>query len=235
MCGKFTAMASWAQVVAFSQPLTMDRYQGANDEPLTLKVMGAVQVIVWDEAQQRRTVIPMRWGFPHPKNWRVPQPIHARSETMDELKTFKRPFLSGQRGIVLMRTFNEGKQVAPSKTEQWTIDPVPAYMSGAAFIFDSFNVPEPDFSPLRACVLVTVPANALIQSLTTEHAESDRMPAFLDPADWATWLGEGGNDPAAAKAACKTTEGVRWTMTKEERKASQKRAKPTVSDPEGLQ
>jgi len=60
------------------------------------------------------------------------------------------------------------------------------------------------------------------------------MSTFLDPADWATWLGEGGNDPAAAKAACKTTEGVRWTMTKEERAASTKRKKPTVSDPTGL-
>jgi putative SOS response-associated peptidase YedK len=175
----------------------------------------------------------MRWGFPHPKNWRVPQPIHARSETMDELKSFKPPFLAGKRGIVLMRTFNEGKQVTPSKTEQWTIDPIPAYMTGAAFIFDSFTVSDLP-APFFACVLVTVPANALIQSLTTEHAVSDRMPAFLDPADWTTWLGESGNDPSAAKAACKNTEGVRWTMTKEERKASQKRSRPTVSDPGGL-
>jgi putative SOS response-associated peptidase YedK len=85
-----------------------------------------------------------------------------------------------------------------------------------------------------ACVLVTVPANALIQTLTTEHAVSDRMPAFLAPEDWVTWLGENQNDPAAAKAACKTREGVRWTMTKEERAASHKRSKPTVSDPTGL-
>src|SRR3984885_7276981 len=182
MCGKFTAMASWAQVVAFSQPLTSDRFEGSNDEPVTLKVMGVLPVIIWDAAEQRRKVVKMRWGFPHPKNWKVPQPIHARSETMDELRTFKRPFLTGQRGIVLMRTFNEGKQVTPSKTEQWTIDPIPAYMTGAAFIFDTFSlvgVPE----PFTACVLVTVPANALIQSLTTEHAVADRMPAFLDPAD----------------------------------------------------
>jgi putative SOS response-associated peptidase YedK len=81
---------------------------------------------------------------------------------------------------------------------------------------------------------VTVPANVLIRSLTTEHAESDRMPAFLDPTDWATWLGEGGNNPVAAKAACKTTEGVRWTMTKEERAAQPRKRKPTVSDPGGL-
>jgi putative SOS response-associated peptidase YedK len=234
MCGKFTAMASWAEVVAFSQPLTSDRIGGANDEPVTLKVMGLLNVIVWDGGEQRRKVVKMRWGFPHPKNWKVPQPIHARSETMDELKTFKRPFLSGQRGIVLMRTFNEGKQVAASKTEQWTIDPAPDYMTGAAFIFDRFTPPDPLASPFLACVLVTVPANALIQTLTTEHAVSDRMPAFLAPEDWPTWLGENGNDPAAAKAACKTREGMRWTMTREERAATQKRSKPTVSDPTGL-
>jgi putative SOS response-associated peptidase YedK len=80
MCGKFTAMASWAEVVAFSQPLTADRdYSRPNDEAVTLKVMGVVNVIVWDEEEKRRKVVPMRWGFPHPKNWRVPQPImHAR-------------------------------------------------------------------------------------------------------------------------------------------------------------
>jgi putative SOS response-associated peptidase YedK len=233
VCGKFTAMASWAQVVAFSQPLISHRYDGANDEPVSLKVMGNLNVIIWDEEQKARRTVPMRWGFPSPKDWRIPQPIHARSETMDELKTFKGPFLSGKRGIVLMRTFNEGKQTAPSKTEQWTIDPLPAYMTGAAFIFDSFIIPGL-LEPLAACVLVTVPANALIHSLTTEHAESDRMPAFLDPTDWAMWLGEGGNDPDAAKAACKTTEGVRWTMTKEERAAQPRRRKPTVSDPGGL-
>jgi hypothetical protein len=47
--------------------------------------------------------------------------------------------------------------------------------------------------------------------------DSAAIMAFLDPADWATWFGEGGNDPAAAKAGCTTTEGVRWTMTKKER------------------
>jgi len=60
------------------------------------------------------------------------------------------------------------------------------------------------------------------------------MPAFLAPEDWTAWLGESGNDPVAAKAACKTREGVRWTMTKEERAATQKRSKPTPSDPGGL-
>jgi len=234
MCGKFTAMASWAEVVSFSQPLTSTPSPGSNDEPVTFKVMSQLKVIVWDAAEQRRKIVPMRWGFAHPRNWKIPQPIHARSETMDKIKPFAAPFASGQRGIVLMRTFNEGKQVAPSKTEQWTIDPIPDVMTGAAFIFDRVAPPDLSASPFHACVLVTVPANALIQSLTTEHAVSDRMPAFLAPEDWAVWLGEGSNNPASAKAACKTREGVRWTMTREERAARAKRSKPTLSDPKGL-
>jgi putative SOS response-associated peptidase YedK len=104
---------------------------------------------------------------------------------------------------------------------------------GAAFIFDSFSSPDLAASFL-ACVLVTVPANALIESLSTEHAASDRMPAFLAPEDWSTWLGENSNDPFAAKAACKTHEGIRWTMTKEESAARRSRSKPTLSDPGGL-
>ena len=36
------------------------------------------------------------------------------------------------------------------------------------------------------------------------------------------------------KACLKTVEGVRWTMTKEERAQKAKRQKPTVSDPGGL-
>lgn len=233
MCGKFTAMASWAGVVDFSQAFSATSGAGSNDEEITLKVMGPVNVIIWNEAERKRKIVSMRWGFPHPRNHRIPQPIHARSETMDELKTFKGPFTSGKRGIVAMRTFNEGKQVTKSKTEQWTIDPIPAHMSAAAFIYDSFTFPDLP-APFLACVLVTVPANELIRSLTTEFVEPDRMPALLDEADWKTWLGECGNDPAAAKAACKTTEGIHWKMTKEERKATQKRTKPTVSDPSGL-
>jgi len=63
MCGKFTVMASWAEVVAFSQPLTADRdYSGANDEAVTLKVMGAVNVIIWDDEAKARKVVPMRSG-----------------------------------------------------------------------------------------------------------------------------------------------------------------------------
>jgi hypothetical protein len=100
-------------------------------------------------------------------------------------------------------------------------------------LFDTSDITELP-APLHACVMVTVPANGLIRTLTTEHAESDRMP-LPGQDDWATWLGENGASPAEAKACLKTVEGLKWVVTKEERAASKaKRAKPTVSDPTGL-
>lgn len=79
--------------------------------------------------------------------------------------------------------------------------------------------------------MVTVPANKLIASLPT-----DRMPAVLAPEDWSAWLGEEPSNLDRVKACLKTVEGVRWTMTKEERKADPKtkRRPPTVSDPGDL-
>ena len=225
MCGKFTAMATWSQVVAFSQPLTL----GADEEDRSViyRVMSSIPVIVWDIVERRRRVVPMRWGFPHASDWRRPQPIHARSETIETTKAFSQAFLDGQRGIVLMKTFNEAPDV-DGPTVQHTITPGADQILAAAFVwrrFDSADLPAPMF----ACVLVTVPANKLIAGLPT-----DRMPAFLAPQDWDIWLGEKPASVDEIKACLKTVEGVRWSMAKEEKQAKGPRSKPTVSDPTGL-
>lgn len=218
-------MATWSQVVAFSQPLTLQ--ENADDRLVTYRVMSSLPVILWDIVENTRRVVPMRWGFPHPQDWRRPQPIHARAETIDTIKAFAQAFADGQRGIVLMKTFNEAPDIG-GPAIQHTITPGDAQVLAAAFLwrrFESKDMPAPMF----ACVLVTVPANPLIATLPT-----DRMPAFLAPEDWDVWLGEKHAGLEQVKACLKTVEGVRWTMTKEERKTSARRGKPTVSDPTGL-
>ncbi len=82
---------------------------------------------------------------------------------------------------------------------------------------------------MLACVLVTVPANDLIASLPT-----DRMPAFLAPEDWSTWLGEAPATTGQIKACLKTMHGARWTMAREERQAKAPRRRPTPSNPKGF-
>lgn len=218
MCGKFTAMASWADVVDFSQPLTHGIEAFRNDRELAFRVMSNLPVVIWDRNTGQRRVVAMRWGFPDPKNWKLPRPIHARSESIEATKAFAKAFLEGQRGIVLVKTFNEAPDT-PGKAVQHTITP-DSEVSGIAFVWRVFEVGQP--LPLTACVMVTVAANKLIAILPT-----DRMPAILDPTNWAKWLGETRVTVDDLKACLKTIEGVDWKMQREQRE------KPTVREPSG--
>jgi len=221
-------MASWAEVVDFSQPLTADRNNsGTNDKPVTFRVMSALPVIIWDRAKAVRRVVSMGWGFPDPNDWRRPKPIHARAEGIDTTRAFGEAFREGQRGIVLVKTFNETPDVK-GPTVQHTITPGDEPAIGIAFIWRRFQIADMP-GPLLACCMITVPANKLIASLPT-----DRMPAVLAPQDWSKWLGEEPATPEEVKACLRTVEGIRWTMAKEERATKAKRRKPTVSDPGGL-
>lgn len=222
-------MASWrdlhSQLDAFAKA-TAAKPEGEEDREVTYRVMGNLPVIIFDKEVGQRRTVPMRWGFPHPKDWKRPQPIHARSETIETTKAFAGAFLDGQRGIVLFRTFCEAPDIE-GPTQQHVITPGGEQALAAAFVWRSFDVGAA--VPMLACCLVTVPANALIATLPT-----DRMPAFIAPEDWQTWLGEKPATVDEVKACLRTVEGVKWTMSKEERSAKSGRQKPTVSDPGGL-
>src|SRR3569623_1212541 len=101
MCGKFTAMASWGEVVDFSEAFSAAS-GGDNDQSVGFKVMSQLNIIVWDPEAKARRVVPMRWGYPRRGNWRAPDPIHARSETIDSKPTFANAFHGAQRGILLV-------------------------------------------------------------------------------------------------------------------------------------
>ena len=213
MCGKFTAQASWREVVDFSQPLTSQGGGGGGEEEATYRVAGMLPVIIWDAEAGNRRVVPMRWGFPSPKDWRRPQPIHARSETINAKDPFRKPFNEGQRGIVVFRTFNEGEEIVmPSgatATQQWTIDPKDGRPRGFAFVWQRFTLTDLP-APMLACVMATVPANDLIRSTIKTREDDPRMPGILEDDAGASWLGEDNATPEAAKALLKTMKGVRW-------------------------
>ena len=87
--------------------------------------------------------------------------------------------------------------------------------------FDLPGIP----TPLLACIMVTVPENALIRSEIMQRDSDPRMPAILDDDAWPTWLGETAAPFADAKALLKTVEGVSW-KTGPEPKAPRPPRKP---------
>lgn len=149
MCGKFTRMASWAGVVDFSQPLTRDRMEDSgNDKVAGFRVGDQIPVIVYDGELPERLELMMQWGFPHATK-RL-DPIHCRSETIDVRPTFKPLFEGGMRGLVVVRTFNEGEEVG-KKTVQYVIDPKEDAPLAFAVLWNKFQIGERE---LFACVQI---------------------------------------------------------------------------------
>ncbi len=222
MCGKFTSLKSWREAISLAEDMTLGREQ-LDDQIVAYRVMSAIPVIIRDREEGRRRVVPMRWGFPSPQDWRRPQPIHARAESIEETKAFAQAFKEGQRGIVLVKTFNEAPDIE-GPTIQHTISLGDMDAAGIALVWRRFDLKDTPMPMLAAC-MVTVPANKLISSLPT-----DRMPAVLDAADWPVWLGEREATADEIKSCLQTKEEPSWSLAKEERP----RRKPTVSDPHGL-
>ncbi len=199
MCGKFTQMMSWRELVHLADLIGV-----GNVETETVTPMRPATVLTLDEAGQRKAV-KMRWGMVA-RSAKDPfsgtKHIHARAETIDTLPTFREAF-QRRRGLVVVSTFNEGKEITPRKTEQHVITPRDGKPLAIAVVWERWT--KHNEGELLTFAMVTVPANALIGTIT------DRMPAIVAPEDWPIWLGE---EPASlddVKAVLKTVEGD-WDM-----------------------
>jgi len=203
MCGKFSQMASWQDVHAFSQPLVAR----PGDEEVVATPMRFAQIMRLD-AEGNRALVSMRWGFagrndPSPGR---PKHMHARCETIDKLPTFRVPF-ERARGILMVHTFNEGEELPNGKTKQWVITPNDGQPIAIAVICEQWQSGD---EMLDTFVQVTTPANQLISRIT------DRMPAILPRAAWPMWLGEVEASPAEIKALLETFEDCgTWTMAEQ--------------------
>ena len=217
MCGKFTQMMSWGELHEFA-----DFLAAPAGETETVMPMRDASIIRLDKNGVRETVR-MRWGFARATATapsQRPDHIHARAESLDERVTFREAF-KDRRGILVVKTFNEGEEVTPKKTRQHTITPRDGKPMAIAVLWEDW---EHEKGPtLSTFVMVTVPANRLISSIT------DRMPAMLEPEDWAKWLGEEPASPDELKAMLKVFEGD-WDMAPEIR---QPPPKPKAPNPQG--
>jgi putative SOS response-associated peptidase YedK len=194
MCGKITQMLTWGEVVELSDLQASIRPDGVE----TVTPMRFASVIARDEGGKRKAVR-MRWGLipPGAKDQRTVKPhIHARAETIDVKPAFRAAF-AARRGILAVTSFNEGREITPTKTEQHVLTPRDGAPIGIAVVWEHWQ--EAHGGALPTFAMVTVPPNDLIATIT------DRMPALIAPADWPKWLGETAATPDEVKALLKTS------------------------------
>lgn len=216
MCGKFTQLATWAEVHAFSQPLVE---RPKPDEIVTATPMRSA-LIMRRDTNGARELVSMRWGFADRKSATPllrPKHMHARAETIDTLPTFRRAFAEA-RGILMVQTFNEGEELPSGKTKQWIVSPIDNLPIAIAVICEKWiNGAE----VLETFVQVTVPANALISCIT------DRMPAILPREVWPQWLGETDAPLQDVKTLLRTfDDDGNWTMMEQPSSKRPSRSKP---------
>jgi putative SOS response-associated peptidase YedK len=200
MCGKFTQMATWPEVVAFSQPL-IAKPEGA---PTTVSTPMRMAKVIRLGEDGKPELVSMRWGYTKAgATGFKPDHMHARSETIDTRDRFAESFAE-RRGIVLVETFNEAEDLPGGKRKQWVISPKDRKSIAIAVIWEDWQGPE---GSIPCFVMVTVPPNELIVRVT------DRMPAILEQKDWPVWIGEKDATPEEIKALLKTFDDKgNWEM-----------------------
>jgi putative SOS response-associated peptidase YedK len=193
-------MMSWSEYVTLARLL-----EASGSGPVEIGTpMRLARIITLDDQGNRKSV-PMRWGLIPP--WekdpmRIRNTIHARAETIDQKKSFRNAFAE-RRGILVVKTFNEGKELPNGKTQQFVITPKDGEPIGIAVIWERWS--ERHGGVLLTFAMVTVPPNKLIATIT------DRMPAVLPPELWAKWLGEEPASPEELKGMLRPFEGD-WDM-----------------------
>lgn len=216
MCGKFTYMATWAEVVDFSQPLTA-RPSNAPEETAT--PMRPAPVMHLDENGDR-VITQMRWGFTRLKNGReYPDHIHARDDKLLESRLW-RPHFEARRGLLIVSSFNEGQEVPTYKpdritptgntrTVQWTIRPKDGSRLAIAVIFRNHETPDAQTCEFVMC---TTKANKGISEFVVADPDQ-RMPAVMHESDISVWLGDTPASLEDIQATLKTYEdNGAWDM-----------------------
>jgi len=183
MCGKFTQMMSWGEYVLLADLI------GAPQSPCETVTPMRFATVIRLSREGRREAARMRWGLvpPWAKDPNKSSFIHARAESLEERPSYRDAFLN-RRGLLVVRTFNEGKEITPTKTEQHIITPNDGKPVAIAVIWERWG--EPHGGQLESFAMVTVPPNRLIATIT------DRMPAVIQSDQWAKWLGE---EPASVQ------------------------------------
>ena len=146
----------------------------------------AVTAVVATEGGRR--LVALRWGFV-PRWYKAPGDgpllINARAETVAEKPAF-REAARARRCLIPADGFYEWT-AEDGRKQPWYIHAAGGGVLAMAGVWQEW---ERDGDQVTGCAVVTCAAGAGLEAL------HDRMPVFVEPADWPLWLGEAGHGAA---------------------------------------
>lgn len=177
MCGRYTlisnaeAIRRLFELPEFDERLVVPRYNIAPTQP----------VVVVRQMERGRELVPMRWGFI--PSWAkdhkaVPLLLNARAEGIAGKPAFRNAFRR-RRCLVPASGFYEWQARGKAK-QPFAIRPGASELVAFAGIWETWF--GNDGSEIDTAAIVTTACNDCLRSL------HDRMPAVIDPADFAAWL-----------------------------------------------
>ena len=181
MCGRYSLTKTLDDLSAFFE--LYELYQRPNLAPRWNIAPTQASAVVRRNAEGRREIALLRWGFAGPNNAPL---INARSETATTKPTFREAF-AGRRCLVPADSFYEWQAVEGQKVKQpWRI----GMRDGSLFAFAGLWQAEPAYGDAACFTILTTAANDYLAPL------HERMPVILPREAFARWL-----DPQAPVAA----------------------------------
>ena len=176
MCGRFVLYRSLEEI---QQAFEIQQVRWEPKPSYNVAPTQDVAVVVQREAGN--TLERMRWGL-IPSWAKDPKigskMINARSETLSEKPSFKRPFRS-QRCLVIADGFFEWAKTEHGKVPMF-IRPKSQHLFGLAGLYDVWAPPQGE--AITSCTIVTTSANDFMRPI------HDRMPLILSRSQEADWL-----------------------------------------------
>lgn len=179
MCGRYTLHSSKEDIEEHFDAKTESN--GDLYEPRYNIAPGTINPVVVRNDAGHRMITGYRWGLIPP--WADDENtgynmINARAETLQEKKTYKKPF-QYRRCIIPANGFYEWK-TEERKKQPFYIRLLSEELIGFAGLFERW-APK-NQKEVYSYTIITTEANALVQPL------HDRMPVILKKQDYGTWL-----------------------------------------------
>jgi putative SOS response-associated peptidase YedK len=136
-----------------------------------------------------REGVTVRWGLiPYFARGEPPRfsTINARIETLATAPSYREPWQRGQRCLQVASGFYEWHVDAHGRKAPYFVHLADQELFAFAGLWERSR--RADGSLIESCVLVTMPANALLRQVHNAGANPYRMPAILREQDHEAWL-----------------------------------------------